>query len=69
MLPQRSSLGSSGNRQFNCELTPYMRGKTMGLSLKSAKSTKIQKLLDVTCGAVQSTLSLNHLYNEGNSQK
>ena len=42
MPPQRSSLGSiSGNQQFNCELTPYTRGKIVGLSLKGAKSTEV----------------------------
>jgi hypothetical protein len=62
-------LGSiSGNRQFNGELTPYTRGKIVGLSLKGAKPTEIQDLLKITRGALCSTLSLNHLHNQGVSQ-
>ena len=49
MPPQRSTLSSiSGNRQSNCELTPYTRGKIIGLSLKGAKPTEIQDLLKIT---------------------
>ena len=69
MPAQRSSLGSlSGNRQFNSELTPYTRGKIVGLSLKGAKPTEIQDLLKITRGALRSTLSLDHLRDEGVSQ-
>jgi hypothetical protein len=65
----RSSLGSiSGNRQFNSELTPYTRGKIVGLSLKGAKPTEIQDLLKITRSALRSTLSLDHLRDEGVSQ-
>ena len=69
MPPQRSVLSSvSGNRQFNCELTPYMRGKAIGLSLKGAKPTEIQDLLKISRGALQSTLTLDHLRDQGVSQ-
>jgi len=69
MPPQRSILGSiSGNRVSNCELTPYTRGKIVGLSLKGAKSTEIQDRLKITRGALRSTLSLDCLRNEGVSQ-
>ena len=66
MPAQHFSLGSiSGNRQFNSELTPYTRGKFVGLSLKGAKLMKIQDLLKITCSALYSTLSLDHLYEKG----
>jgi hypothetical protein len=69
MPPQRSSLSSiSRNRQFNHELTLYIRGKIVGLSLKGAKSTEIQDLLKITRGALRSTLSLDQLRYEGVSQ-
>ena len=69
MLPQRSILGSiSGNRQPNCELTPYQRGKVVGLSLKGAKPKEIQDLLKISCRAIRSTLSLDDIRNEGESQ-
>ena len=69
MSPQCSILGSvSGNHQFNCELTPYLREKAIGLSLKGAKSTEIQDLLKITYRALQSTLSLDQLYNQSVSQ-
>ena len=69
MPPQRPVLGSvSRNRQFNCELTLYMRGKAVGLSLMSAKSTKIQDLLKVSRGALRSTLTLDQLRDQGVSQ-
>jgi hypothetical protein len=69
MPPQCSSLGSiSRNRQLNCELTSYTRGKIVGLSLKGAKPTEIQDLLKITCGALRSTLSLDQLRDEGVSQ-
>ena len=69
MPPQHSSLGAiSGNRQFNCELTPYSRGKIVGLSLKGAKPTEIQNFLKITRSALCSTLSLDYLQDEGMSQ-
>lgn len=61
---QRSILGSiSGNRRFNCELTPYQRGKVVGLTLKGAKSTEVQTTLNIS-----HTLSLDQLRNKGESQ-
>jgi len=69
MPPQCSTLGPiSGNRVPNCELTPYTRGKIIGLSLKGAKSTEIQDCLKITCRALRSTLSLDCLHNKGVSQ-
>jgi len=49
-------------------LTPYIRGKIVGLSLKGAKPTEIQDLLKITHGALHSTLSLDQLHNKGVSQ-
>src|SRR6201999_3692512 len=69
MPPQRSTLGPiSGNRVPNCELTPYTRGKIIGLSLKGAKLMEIQDHLKITRGALHSTLSLDCLRNEDVSQ-
>ena len=69
MPPQCLILGSvSRNRQFNCELTPYMRGKAVGLSLKGAKSTEIQDLLKISHGALRSTFTLDQLHDQGVSQ-
>jgi hypothetical protein len=65
MLSQRSTLGPiSGNQVPNYELTPYMRGKIIGLSLKGAKSMEIQDRLKITHGALRSTLSLDCLRDE-----
>jgi hypothetical protein len=49
-------------------LTPYQRGKAVGLSLKGGKSTEIETLLNISHGALRSTLSLDQLRDEGESQ-
>jgi hypothetical protein len=57
MPPQRSVLGTiSGNRAFNYQLSPYQRGRILGLTEGGTKSSDIQDLLHVSRGAVQSTL-------------
>jgi hypothetical protein len=69
MPPQRSVLGTiSGNRAFNHQLSPYQRGRILGLTEGGLKSSYIEDLLNVSCGAIQSTLNLEHLRNEGNTQ-
>jgi transposase len=69
MPPQRSVLGTiSGNRAFNYQLSPYQRGRILGLTEGGIKSSNIQNLLDVSRGAVESTLKREHLRNEGNTQ-
>ena len=69
MLPQHSVLGSiSGNRAFNYQLSPYQRGRILGLTEGGMKSSNIQNLLNVSRGAIESTLKLEHLRNEGNTQ-
>ena len=60
MQPQYPVLGSvSGNCQFNSELTLYMQGKAVGLSLKGAKSTEIQDLPKTSYGTLQSSFALD----------
>jgi hypothetical protein len=69
MPPQRSILGSiSGNRAFNHQLSPYQRGKIIGLTHSGEKSRDIQSLLNGSRGAVRSTLKLDSLGLEGNTQ-
>ena len=69
MPPQRIPLGLvSGNRRFNCELTPYQRGIAIGMDFKGAKSSEIEVALDCSRGALRSTLKLAQLRNEGQSQ-
>ena len=69
MPPSRTPLGSiSGNRRFNYELTPYQRGIAIGLKLAGAKSKDIQVDLNISRGALRSTLSLDQLRNQGVSQ-
>jgi hypothetical protein len=69
MLPQRSVLGSiSGNRAFNYQLSPYQRGKIIRLTHSGQKSTDIQSLLNVLHSTVRSTLKLDSLGLEGNTQ-
>ncbi|KAF2175929.1 hypothetical protein K469DRAFT_679342 [Zopfia rhizophila CBS 207.26] len=69
MPPLRTPLGPiSGNRRFNHELTPYQRGIAIGLKLAGAKSKDIQVDLNISRGALRSTLSLNQLRNQGVSQ-
>jgi hypothetical protein len=69
MPPQRSVLSSiSGNRAFNHQLSPYQRGKIIRLTHSGQKSTDIQSFLNVLHGAVHSTLKLNSLGLEGNTQ-
>jgi Transposase len=69
MPPQRSVLSSiSGNRAFNHQLSPYQRGKIIGLTHSGQKSTDIQGLLNVSRGAVRSTLKLDSLGLEGDTQ-
>jgi transposase len=69
MPPQRSVLSSiSGNRAFNYQLSPYQRGKIIGLTYSGQKSTDIQGLLNVSRGAIYSTLKLDSLGLEGDTQ-
>jgi hypothetical protein len=69
MPPQRSVLGTiSGNRAFNHQLSPYQRGRIVGLTAKGEKSRAIEDLLDVSRGAVRSTLDFDHVPHEDNSQ-
>jgi hypothetical protein len=69
MLPQHSVLGPiSGNRAFNHQLSPYQRGKIIGLIHSGQKSRDIQSLLNVSRRAVHSTLKLDSLGLEGDTQ-
>ena len=69
MPPQRSVLGTiSGNRAFNHQLSPFQRGKVIGLTIGGKKSSFIEELLDVSRGAIRSTLTLDHLRDDGNPQ-
>jgi transposase len=69
MPPQRSVLGTiSGNRAFNHQLSPYQRGKILGLSSRGQKCSDIQALLNVSRGAVRSTIKLDSLRNNGYPQ-
>jgi hypothetical protein len=69
MPPQRIPLGLiSGNRQFNCELTPYQRGVAIGMTFKGAKSSEIEVTLDCSCGALRSIPKFAQLRDEGQSQ-
>src|SRR5579862_6871117 len=69
MPPQCIPLGLvSGNRLFNCELTLYQRGIAIGMDFKGAKSSEIEVALDCYHGALQSTLKLAQLRNEGQYQ-
>ena len=69
MLPQCSVLGTiSGNRAFNHQLSPYQRGKIVGLTARGEKSRSIEDLLKVSRGAVRSTIQLDHVRHEGNPQ-
>jgi hypothetical protein len=67
--PERSILGSiTGNRQFNCQLSPYECGRVTRLTESGIKPGDIQNLLNVLRGAVRSTLNLDYLHNAGQSQ-
>jgi hypothetical protein len=50
-------------------MSPYQRGLTIGMSLIGAKSTQVEVELDITRGALRSTLSFAQLRDEGFSQQ
>jgi len=68
MPPQRTPLRSiTGNRSFNHELTPYQRGIAKGMRLSGVKYTDIQTTLNITKGALCSTLALDDSRDDGAS--
>jgi hypothetical protein len=69
MPPPRSVLGTiSGNRAFNHQLSPFQRGKILGLIHAGQKPSQIQDLLRVSRGAICSTLKKDYLRPEGKAQ-
>jgi transposase len=69
MPPQRTPLASiTAQRAFNYQLSPYQRGRVIGMTEEGAKSSKIAATLNISRGAIRSTLSLDHLRDEGNPQ-
>jgi hypothetical protein len=69
MPPQRTVLGTmSGNRAFNHQLSPYQRGQILRMSSSGQKCTNIQALLNVSRGAIQSTIKFEALRNNSDTQ-
>ena len=66
MSPQRSILGPiAGNRAFNHQLTLYQRGLVVGMTISGAKPKFIQDHLNISRGAIRSTITFEELRNEG----
>ncbi|KUJ06194.1 uncharacterized protein LY89DRAFT_790705 [Mollisia scopiformis] len=68
MPPQRPPLARiSGNRLKNQELSPYQRGKAIGMLNGGLKFCQIQKRMKCSRGALRSTFDIEALRHEGES--
>jgi hypothetical protein len=62
MPPQRIPLGSiTGNRLPGYQLSPYQRGIAIGMRKAGAKYNEIEIDLDISTGALRSTLTKEQL--------
>ena len=57
----------SGNRDIGQQISPYMRGKIMGLTLKGATPTEIAVGFQLERSTVRYTIAQDLLRHEGQS--
>ena len=70
MPPERTALGSiSGNSRRGPDLSPFQRGQISGMKTNGATPTQISKRLKFPISTVRSTIGLEHLREDGASQR